>query len=305
MKKGIFHTSVAIVLVTSSLIAVNVAAKTPRLLANNPLVYSMNDVLVPQKTRGAYSSNRLKGSSRKKFTQRNISKVRLRSTFPRKLGISNYDVVWKVKDLKRKTVRRHRGKVATLHLPPGKYQVTMKIGRYQERKIIRIRKNRNTVQSFSIKVKAGLLKVTSGATKGALGNTKITVKNSRGKIVASSRGGTIKQLLKSGKYTIQTKGRNLVVHVRKGAVKRAHLKLPASGKIRLRAFVKGNQPLMKSSSWVIYNSAGKPVFRTKKHTIRKSLFPGSYTAKLTVSGKTKTRKFKVSSGQNKTISLYL
>ena len=310
MKKGIFHTTATILFVTSSLITISATALTPKLVKSS-LVFEASQVVVPQKMRGAYSSNRLKGSSRKKFTQRNISKVRLRSKFPRKLGIANYDVLWKVKDLKKRSTRLHRGKVATLHLSPGKYQVTMRIGNYQEKKIIRIRKNRNTVQSFSMKVKAGLLKVASGTSKGAMGNAKIYVRDSRGKVVASSKGRAIKQLLKSGRYTIQvafsnkSKGRNMVVHVRNGAVKEANLKLPASGKIRLRAFEKGKQPLMKSSSWVIYDASGKAVYKTRKHTIRKNLFPGSYTAKLTVAGKTKTKRFKVSSGQNKTVSLYL
>ncbi len=319
MNKGLFHTSLVYLLFASGFISVSVNAQTNA----QTMVFSHNSHtpyagsittpkrIVPQKTMGgAYSSNRLKSSSRKKFTQRNISKVRLKSKFPRKLGISNYEVLWRIKDLKRKNVRRHRGKVTTLQLAPGRYQVTLQIGKYKQKKTITVRKSRNSIQTFSMPIKAGLLKVTTGSSKGALGNTKIYVRNSRGRVVASSRGRSIKQLLRSGKYTVEvrygnkSRGRN-VVHIRNGAVKVTKVKLPVSGKIRLRAYEKGKQPLMKSSSWVIYNSAGKVVYRTKKHTIRKSLFPGSYTAKLTVAGKTKTKKFKVSSGQNKTITLYL
>ncbi len=143
-----------------------------------------------------------------------------------------------------------------------------------------------------------------------MGNARIKVRNSAGKVVASSKGRPIKRLLRSGKYTIEVaygnkkKGRN-VVHVRNGAVKVANVRLPASGKVRLRAFEKGKRPLMKSSKWVIYDSAGNKVYSTKRHTLRKSLSPGNYTAKLTVSGKTKSKKFKVSSGQNKTVTLNL
>ncbi|MEE9337598.1 MAG: hypothetical protein V3U87_05920, partial [Methylococcaceae bacterium] len=277
MNNGLFYRFFAFfVIALSSLVSMSATAqtiakietKTNSLLTNQQVSKSN----VPLRVRGgAYSSNRLKSSSRKKFTQRNISKVRLRSKSPRQLGITNYDVLWKIKDLKRRNVQTHRGKVTNVQLPPGKYRVTMQIGKYKQSKIIRVRKSRNTVQSFSMPIKAGLLKVGSG--KGAMGNARIKVRNSAGKVVASSKGRPIKQLLRSGKYTVEVaygnkkKGRN-VVHVRNGAVKVANVRLPASGKVRLRAFEKGKRPLMKSSKWVIYNSAGKKVYSTKRHTLR-------------------------------------
>ena len=319
MKKGILQTVLAYPLVSVFLISVSATAHAGttkiegiKAIKNSTLVLRVEkSAITPRKTMGgAYSSNRLKGSSRKKFTQRNISKVRLKSSFPRKLGIANYDVLWKVKDLKKRSVRQHRGKIANIKLSPGRYQITMQIGKFKQKKIISVRKSRNTVQSFSIPVKAGLLKVAANSRSNGPGGAKIYVKDSRGKIVASSKGTPITQLLRSGKYTIEvaynnkSRGRN-VIHIRNGLVKKANVKLPSSGKVRLRAYVNGKQPLMSSSSWIIYDKKGKTVYRTKKHTVRKSFPPGSYTAKLTAAGKTKSKKFKVSSGQNKTVVLHL
>lgn len=310
MKKGLFHTLLISLLATLGLLtSLTVAAKTS-LTSHAPALDNSGSLISPQKTVGGpYSSNRLKGSSRRKFTPRNRNKIRIKSQFPRKLGIANYDVVWKVKKLSGGSTHHARGKIASLSLSPGKYRITMRIGKYTEKKTINIRRSRNNVQTFSMPINAGLLKVNTGSAKHGNAAT-IKVTNSRGKVVASSKGKPIKRLLKSGKYVVtyhygnKKKGRN-VVHVTNGAIKETRIKVPASGKVRISALKKGNQPLMKSSSWVITDSRGKVVKRTKRHTLRLTLFSGTYTAHLTVAGKKKSKTFKVKAGRSSTVKIHL
>lgn len=271
----------------------------------------------PKKTMGgSYSSNRLKGKSRKKFTPRYTNRVRLRASFPAKLRTANYNINWRVTNLHGRNAIRGKGKItgigksAIMHLSPGRYRVTLRIGSYTKSDVINVRKSRNTLQSFSIPVDAGLLKVTANNTSKTLRSAKVIVKDSNGRIVAHSNGRSIKRLLPAGKYTVQTSYQNKVkdkktVHVRKGAIKTASVSFPRSSKVRLRAFEKNNQPLMKSSSWVVYDSSGKVISKTRTHTHRLALLPGTYTAQLTVNGKKVKKRFKVASGKNRTISLYM
>ncbi len=317
MKKGLFHTLVAFILSASWLLPLTAHAQTaPTTMAQEAtrLLYNTRNLKSsPHKTLGGYySSNRLKGNTRLKFTPRNSNKVRLISRFPRKLGIANYDVKWTIKSLSGRKTEYTRGKVSTSTLPPGKYRVSLRIGKYTQHKIIRVRKNRNNIQSFSIPVKAGLLKVYTGTqSKTNNKSTRIYVKNRSGKVILSSKGRSIKSLLPPGKYTVEVAygskhhNRN-VVTVRNGAIKETTVKMPRLSKVWLRAFEKGKQPLMtKHSSWIVYDASGRVVSKARTRTHRLSLLPGSYTAQLSVSGKKLEKKFSVASGRNRTISIHL
>lgn len=311
MKKGLFHNLLISVFATSGLLmSLSVSAQSIALSSSH--YRSHLNQSSPEKTiAGSYSSNRLKGSSRRKFTPRNRNKIRLQSKIPRNLGVANSAVVWSVQSIKgRSKKHKARGKVASMSLSPGKYRLTMQVDNYKEQKIIHVRRSRNGVQSFDMPIKAGLLKVVTGSSKALLGKAAIKVTNHRGKTVASSAGKTLKRLLKSGTYTVtyyydnKRRGRNKV-RITKGSVKETRFKMPVSGKVRISAYEKGNQPLMKPSSWVITDASGKVVKTTKRHNIRMSLYPGTYTAHLTVSGKKKSKKFSVRSGQNSNVKLRL
>jgi len=317
MKKGIFHTFYAFAL-SATFILPATAQMPGNSTQSNPLqpllLDSSNFLSIPKKTLGgSYSSNRLKGHSRRKFTPRNANRVRLKSEFPRQLKIANYDVVWFIESLKSRNakLKKAHGKVSTIHLAPGKYRVTLKIGRYKQHSVIRVHKNRNSIQSISIPVNAGLLRVRTSSPGGTLKNLAIKVKDKSGTVVASSLNGRpLKRLLKAGKYTVETvynnKPRNkTTVHITRGAIKETTARMPQAAKVRLRAFEKGNQPLMQRSSWVVYNASGKAISKTKTRTHRIVLLPGTYTAQLTVHGKKIKKKFKVASGRNKTVSIYL
>ncbi len=308
MKKGLFHNFFLSCLTTIGLL-ISLSAPAQSTAFSRPLS-SHNS---PEKTvAGPYSSNRLKGSSRRKFTPRNRNKIRLESKIPRNLGVANYSVVWNVKSLKGRNKRhKARGKLASMSLSPGKYRLTMQIGNYKEQKVIHVRRSRNKVQSFNMPIRAGLLKVTTSS-KASLGNAVIKVTDHRGKVVATSKGKPLKRLLKSGTYTVtyrygnERSGRNEKVRITSGSVKVTKIKMPVSSKVRISAYVKGNQPLMKkSTSWVITDSRGNVVKRTKKNNIRMSLYPGTYTAHLTVAGKKTSKKFRVKSGQKSNVSLRL
>jgi len=314
MKKGLFHNLVISLLTTSGLLFSLYAPAQSSALSNSLLNQSPLNQSFPEKTgAGSYSSNRLKGSSRRKFTPRNRNKVRLSSKIPRNLGVANYAVVWSVQSVKGRNKRQHkaRGKAISMSLSPGKYLLTMQIGSYKEQKYIHVRRSRNAIQSFDMPIKAGLLKVTTGSSKASLGNAVIKVTNARGQVVASSEGKPLKRLLKSGTYTVtyrygnKQRGRNKV-HIRNGSVSETRIKMPVSGKVRISAYEKGNQPLMKPTSWVITDASGKVVKRTKRHNIRMSLYPGTYTAYLSVAGKKKkSQTFRVTSGQNRDVKLRL
>lgn len=313
MKKGLFHNlllSHLPLLLTMTGLLISLSAPAQSTAFSNPLL-NHNQSSPEKIVAGSYSSNRLKGSSRRKFTPRNRNKIRLESKIPRNLGVANYSVRWSVKSLKgRNKKHKARGKIASMSLSPGKYRLTMQIGNYKEQKVIHVSRSRNKVQSFNMPIKAGLLKVTTGSSKASLGNAVIKVTDHRGKVVATSKGKPLKRLLKSGTYTVtyhygsKQKGRNKV-RITNGSVNVTKIKMPVSGKVRISAYEKGNQPLMKSTSWVITDSSGKVVKRTKRHNIRMSLYPGTYTAHLTVAGKKKSKKFRIKSGQKSNVKIRL
>lgn len=315
MRKGFFHTLSVSLIVAFSLLAPVSAPAQSTIVSNLNLDNSgiINSFGNKQKILGVpYSSNRLKGSSRRKFTPRNKSTVRLHSKFPRALGIINHEIAWTIKSLDSRKSQSARGKSVMLKLSPGKYSVIMTINKYVQKKTVTVHKSRNNVQSITIPIKAGVLKVNTGSSKASsLKNASVKVINSRGNVVATSKGKSIKRLLKSGRYTIDyqygsaKKGRNMI-NITDGKVKEANIKMPASGKVRISATEKNNQPLMKSTSWIITDSSGKTVEKTKRHNLRLSLFPGTYTAHLSVAGKKrKSKKFKVRSGKSSEVTLRL
>lgn len=80
-----------------------------------------------------------------------------------------------------------------------------------------------------------------------------------------------------------------------GGKLKKHDQLPVTGgTVRITAYGKNKGPYMKSLSWVIKDSKGKTVKRTRRHVLRMTLEPGVYTAHLQISGKKLVKKFTVS-----------
>lgn len=297
MNNGLFHELARCVVFTSGFVlSISSFAQT-----STPQLHKSFDVTKQSQKvfGGSYSINRLKGSSRKKFVNRNLNKVRLNSKVPRNMAISNYDVSWKVKSAKGRNVVNARGKQANISLAPGKYYVALKIGTYTEKKTIQVRKSRNNIQSFSLPVRAGIIKASANNPNKSL---KMYVKDTKGNIIASSQNGKgIKQVLKSGTYVVETvynkkRNRNVVV-VKPGSVNNTTIDMPKARQVKLRALKHNSEPLLKKSSWVITDQQGNVVKKSKRHTVRVNLYPGRYTAKVKVNGAVFTKSFNVLSSR--------
>lgn len=232
---------------------------------------------------------------------RNLS---LAAGIPGNLFVPDSDINWQVRSLNGNAQHNLYGRNLQLSLPQGAYEVRLRIGAYEERKVIDVRNGALTKPRFVANI--GVLKASSSQ----LASWRVVRMHgtaAQHQVMGRSDSFQISGIVPAGEYeviaTINDASQRARVKVGRGATAVADLSVP-TGRVNLVATL-GNSPAMRPMSWKVYRLDGgrREVASPRRHSATLVVPPGHYEAIANLNGKERRREFTVMKGTDNSIVL--
>lgn len=232
---------------------------------------------------------------------RNLALV---ANLPNSLFVADGDINWLVSPLHGGMQRNLYGRNLQLSLPQGSYEVSLRIGTYEERKRVDVRNGGLAIPQFAVNI--GVLRASSPMP------ASWEVIQMRGaaplrKLMRVDDSQQISSIVAAGEYdvvaTINDAAQRTRVRVNRGATAVADLSVP-TGRVNLVATL-GNSPAMRPMSWKLYRLDGgrREVASPRRHSATLVVPPGHYEAIANLNGKERRREFTVMQGTDNSIVL--
>ncbi len=232
---------------------------------------------------------------------RNLALV---ANLPNSLFIADGDINWLIRPLRGGTQRNLYGRNLQLSLPHGSYEVSLRIGAYEERKLVEVRSGGLATPQFAANI--GVLRASSPMPASweviqMQGATPLR------KLMRADDSYQISSIVAVGEYdvvaTINDATQRARVRVSRGATAVADLSVP-TGRVNLVATL-GNSPAMRPMSWRLYRLDGgrREVASPRRHSATLVVPPGHYEAIANLNGKERRREFTVMQGTDNSIVL--
>lgn len=223
---------------------------------------------------------------------------------PGSLFVADGDINWLVRPLDGGTQRNLYGRNLQLSLPRGSYEVSLRIGAYEERRVVEVREGALAMPQFAANI--GVLRASSPI-PASWDVIQMQGSSPLRKVMGRGDSYQISAIVAAGEYdvvaTINDASQRARVRVGRGATAFADLSVP-TGRVNLVATL-GNSPAMRPMSWRVYRLDGgrREVASPRRHSATLVVPPGHYEAIANLNGKERRREFTVMQGTNNSIVL--
>lgn len=229
----------------------------------------------------------------------------LKAVIPDGMAVPAQQITWIVRPVQGGRERSLQGLSLQLSLPTGSYEVRLRIGTYEESRIIRLERGGSQVASvFS----ANIGRLQASSKTAANWEVFLLQGGSPARRIMGRNGSTqISGILPAGEYQVVAGINNArqvqKVRIGKGKTSVARISLP-TGKVNLVATYQ-NAPALRPVNWTVYRLDGgrQQVAAPRRHSATITVPPGRYEVVANLDGRERRREFTVMDGTRNSIVL--